>query len=146
MRSIKCSGCGLVNFETQTVCKRCGGLLNSSSSIQNARYSNSQNSGNTMAMAITRNQEIIAGILSILAGLFALVMNWMSAIHSAKFYTSATILAPICIAFGLCFLLIPYPQKEHFPKAEFAPKSWAYLIIPGFILGILNWLYFMGIV
>ena len=97
------------------------------------------------SIPITRNQEIVIGMLTVLAGLFILVMNWMQAVYSEKYYASMTILAPVCIAFGLCLLIVPYPQKEHFPKAEFAPRSWAFFIVPGIILGILNLLYFMGI-
>lgn len=97
-------------------------------------------------MKITRKQEMIFGVLAVLAGLFVFVMNWMSAVYSNEFYASMTILAPVCAAFGLCLLLIPYPRKEYFPQAEYAPKSWAFLLIPAIILGVLNYLYFIGVI
>ena len=143
MKSIKCPNCGLMNFETQSTCKRCNVSLNFYASTQDTIHNDSQNIDNPMV--ITRTQEILIGIASVLAGLFIFVMNWMSAVYSKNFHASITILGPVTVAFGLCFLLIPYPQKQYFPKAEFAPKSWAFFIISAFILGALNWLYFMGI-
>jgi magnesium-transporting ATPase (P-type) len=144
MKSIKCPNCGLISFLTQTICNRCQTQFKFSDSTQNTNYGNEQ--GNENPMAITRKQETGFGVFLLSGGAFIFVMNWMSAIYSNHFYTSATFLGPVAFAVGLCFITIPFPQKEHFPKAEYAPRSWAFLIIPSIIISILNWLYFMGII
>jgi Mg2+/citrate symporter len=141
MTSIKCPKCGLINFETEKTCKRCQAFLNFSGSKPDEMPSE-----NNKNQVITRNKEIVIGLLTLLAGLFILVNNWMWAMNKGEFPVGLTIMAPVAIAFGLCFLLFPYQQKEHFPKAEFAPKIWAVLLIPGIILGVLNYLYFSGVI
>lgn len=95
--------------------------------------------------AITRNQEIWAGVLLLFGGLLLLVMNWYDALYKGKFSAKATFAAPLAMAAGLMVLAIPFPAKEHFPKAEFIPKGWILFIFAGFAVGVLNWCYFMGI-
>ncbi|MGI8787240.1 MAG: hypothetical protein ACR2HG_05705 [Pyrinomonadaceae bacterium] len=140
MKSKKCPNCGLVSFETQIICKRCNVSLNTLNSTQENPSENWTN------QVLTRNQEILFGILALLAGLFLLIMNWMSATNSGKFYAGSTIMAPFLVAIGLCLIVFPFPEKEHFPKAEYAPKTWAIFLVPSFILGAINWAYFMGII
>lgn len=144
MKSIKCPNCGLVSFETQIICKRCQSSLHVSDSSAIENKSNLRNSQNTWT--ITRNQEIGVGVFLFLAGVFLVAMNWMDALYREKFHAGMTIMAPVAVAGGLSLIVFPFPQKEYFPKAEYAPKEWAYFLIPSFILGVLNWLYFMGIV
>lgn len=145
MKTNKCTNCSLVNFSTNNTCKRCNTPLNISNSTQNIEYEESS-SAHWTNQVITRNQEIIIGLVTSLIGVFIIVMNWMNAIYSEEFYSSMTFIGPVCVAMGMCFLIFPFPEKEHFPKAEYAPKTWAIFLIPSFILGAVNWAYFMGII
>lgn len=141
METKKCPKCQLGNRSADKVCKRCNSSLNK-------KVDKSSNFFSTewTIKVITRNHEIIIGILCILAGLFLLTFNWMSAINVGIFRASITILAPVFIGFGFCCLIYPYPEKEHFPKLEYAPKHWAFLIVPSILFGIINCAYFYGII
>jgi RNA polymerase subunit RPABC4/transcription elongation factor Spt4 len=144
METKKCPKCNLVNWSTNKACKRCNSHLDSQTPIKN--NSNNTFSNEWTNQVITRKQELIFGFSALFAGIFLLGMNWLSASNSGKFYAGSTILAPVTIAIGLCLIVFPFPEKEHFPKAEYAPKGWAIFLIPAFIIGALNWAYFMGII
>jgi drug/metabolite transporter (DMT)-like permease len=92
---------------------------------------------------ITRGKEIVIGVLLTLAGLVTVLANWRHVVDEGLMRHGMAILAPVLFVGGIMLIAAPYPDKRHFPKAEFAPKSWNIFILVGVVLGFSNW-YFMN--
>ena len=144
MKSIKCPNCGLVNFADRDVCKRCEAALNFSDTEKNTDHNDRANKAKEGE--ITRGWEIALGVGLSLLSLILIAMNWGSAEVRGKFYGTSTVLAPFALGLGLSMIIFPYKKKEYFPRLEHAPAGWTFLWFLGLVLGILNFLYFKGII
>ena len=92
---------------------------------------------------MTRGKEIVLGLLLILAGLAAFLLNWYQALTKGAFRHGGAILAPLMFVGGVMVIAAPYPYDDQPFKTERAPKSWNVFILVGVILGFANW-YFMN--
>lgn len=78
-------------------------------------------------------------MIAILGGLFLFFINWYDALAKGKFRPGVAIWGPFTFFLGIMLIAVPYPDKSKFPKAEFAPKTWAIFIVIGSVLGFANW-------
>jgi hypothetical protein len=93
-----------------------------------------------------------AGLVSLVAGIGLIALNWYMATHEGRYYVAVAILGPTLVVFGLCSAILPQDmlfQKQElerdgekivsYDRSKLTPLG-IVIVVVGVGLGGLHWL------